>query len=161
MSRSLRHARIHRRRGRRGSAGFSLIEVMIAVLVLGVGLLGFALMQTMNVRFAQSANQRTQVTNLSYELFDQMRVNRVRALDYEGAYTASTTGAACIPAIGVDLGASDYRAAWECRLAKALGVGATAMVTRSGNEIEVSISWGDERWVDGAPSQVFTTRTEL
>lgn len=159
MIRPLRATRMSGRR--HAAAGFSLIEVMIAVLVLGVGLLGFALMQTMNVRFAQSANQRTQVTNLSYELFDQMRVNRVRALDYEGSYTASTADDACIPATGEDLTALVYRNAWECRLAKALGGGATATVTQSGNEVEVSISWGDERWVDGAPSQVFTTSTEL
>lgn len=48
---------------------------MIAVLVLGVGLLGLALLQTMNVRFVQSANFRTQATNLGYEVLDQVRAN--------------------------------------------------------------------------------------
>lgn len=49
-----------------------MIEVLIAIVVMSIGLLGFALLQTMNVRFVQSANFRTQATNLSYELLDQI-----------------------------------------------------------------------------------------
>lgn len=149
------------RHRRRSAAGFSLLEVMIAVFVLGVGLLGFALMQTMNVRFAQSANHRTQATNLTYELLDQMRVNRVLASAYEGDYAAMTSGNECIPQTGSGLDATSYRNAWECRLGKALGGGATATVTRDGDEVEVSIFWGDERWVSGADNQVFTASTQL
>jgi type IV pilus assembly protein PilV len=47
--------------------------VLIAIIVLAFGLLGFALLQTMNVRFVQSANYRTQATNLAYDLIEQMR----------------------------------------------------------------------------------------
>lgn len=50
----------------RQSGGFTLLEVLIAIIVLAFGLLGFALLQTMNVRFVQSANYRTQATNLAY-----------------------------------------------------------------------------------------------
>src|SRR5690554_5777522 len=116
----------------RRSKGFSLIEVMIAVFVLGVGLLGFALMQTMNVRFTQSANFRTQATNLSYELLDQMRVNRILASSYVGSYAASTADGSCVPAIGDGVEADEYRASWECRLAKTLGADATAEVEQNG-----------------------------
>ena len=89
--------RYSRRPGRGKAAGFSLIEVMVAVLVLGVGLLGFALLQTMSVRFTQSANQRTQATNLAYDMLDQMRVNRLAAGQYVGNYAAATSGAGCVP----------------------------------------------------------------
>lgn len=61
--------------GRRAAGGFSMIEVLITIIVLAFGLLGFALLQTMNVRFVQSANYRTQATNLAYDLIDQMRAN--------------------------------------------------------------------------------------
>ena len=54
---------------RRHSVGFTLIEVMIAILVLGVGLLGFALLQTMSVRFTKSAQQRTVATTLAAAAF--------------------------------------------------------------------------------------------
>ncbi|WP_362062601.1 type IV pilus modification protein PilV, partial [Streptomyces sp. NPDC048255] len=59
--------------GARGQRGFSMIEVLIAVLVIGLGLLGLAMLQTLNVRYAQSANYRTRATNLAYDLLDQIR----------------------------------------------------------------------------------------
>ncbi len=128
----------------RKAFGFTLIEVMIAVLVLGIGLLGFALLQTMNVRFAQSANQRTQATNLSYEMLDQMRTNRIAAANYSGNYTATATG--CAPTAGVNPAA--YRIVWQCRLQSELGAGSTATVTYAGGVATVNITWGDERWND-------------
>jgi type IV pilus assembly protein PilV len=126
------------------TAGFSLIEVMIAILVLGIGLLGFALMQTMTVRFTQSANQRTQATNLATDMLDQMRVNRIIAAAYAGEYTAATTGCAQDGTISV----SKYKQVWSCRLGMALGAGASAEVSYNSGVAEVAITWGDERWND-------------
>src|SRR5690606_1313288 len=76
---------------RRKAAGFSLIEVLIAILILAVGLLGFALMQTTTLRYTQSSDYRTRATNLAYELLDQMRVNRLSAADYVAAGFAAKT----------------------------------------------------------------------
>ena len=81
-----RHQRVI---GARHMSGFSLVEVMVAVLVLGLGLLGFALLQTMSVRFTQSANHRTQATNLAYDMLDQIRVNRLAVGQYVGGYNAT------------------------------------------------------------------------
>src|SRR5690606_37357910 len=53
--------------------GFSLIEVMVAVLVLSLGLLGLAALQGLSMRNNQSANYRTQATNLAYEFIDTAR----------------------------------------------------------------------------------------
>ncbi|KAF1686159.1 type IV pilus modification protein PilV [Pseudoxanthomonas broegbernensis] len=141
------------------AAGFSLIEVLVAMLVLGIGLLGFALLQTMNVRFTQSANFRTQATNLTYEMFDQMRISRVSSAAYLGDYTAATAN--CTPATGANLGATQFRNAWSCRLGKALGQGATAAVARNGQDVTVSISWGDDRWDADATARTFSATTQL
>lgn len=142
--------------------GFTLIEVLIAIVIFGVGLLGFALLQTMNVRFVQSANYRTQATNLTYELIDQMRANRVTASTYIGDYTANTEAANCVPATGEDRRAVHFKTAWECRLGRALGEGAAATVTEvPGDLVEVRITWGDERWVVDADAVTFTARTRL
>ena len=148
-------------RSPRAAGGFTLIEVMIAVLVLGMGLLGFALLQTMTVRFTQSANYRTQATNLAYEMLDQMRVSRIQASAYVGDYEASTTNSDCEPATGTNLTADGFRSAWECRLGKALGADASASVARAGDRFSVTVSWGDERWVEDADPRSFTTATEL
>ncbi|MBK9494932.1 MAG: hypothetical protein BWZ07_01387 [Alphaproteobacteria bacterium ADurb.BinA280] len=57
------------------SRGVSLIEVMVAVLVLSIGLLGMASLMGVSLRNTQSANYRTQAANLAYEFVDTARAN--------------------------------------------------------------------------------------
>jgi len=52
-----------------------LIEVLVAALVLGVGLLGLAALQIQGLRSNFSANLRSQGTLLAYDIADRMRVN--------------------------------------------------------------------------------------
>lgn len=63
------------RRARR-IAGFTLLEVLIALLVLSLGLLGLAGLQAYAMRNNQSANFRTQATNLAYQMTDMIRAYR-------------------------------------------------------------------------------------
>lgn len=58
------------------SKGFTLLEVMIAVLVLSIGLLGLAALQAYAMRNNQSAAYRTQATNLAVQMLDQIRSHR-------------------------------------------------------------------------------------
>lgn len=146
-------------RSGRTQSGFSLLEVLIALLVLAFGLLGFALLQTMSVRFTQSADHRTQATNLVYELLDQIRSNRSQAADYVGSFDGSV--GACQPATGTGVTPAQYLGNWECRMYKALGEGASAVISRTGDQIEVTVSWGDERWVEGSSSTSFSASTQL
>ena len=57
--------------------GFTLIEVLIALLVLSIGLLGLAALQTNGLRSNQMASMRTTATQLAYDISDRMRANRV------------------------------------------------------------------------------------
>lgn len=61
--------------GPAGSAGFSLLEVLIAVLVLGIGLLGLAGLQATSLRNNLSAYHRSVATQLAYDISDRMRAN--------------------------------------------------------------------------------------
>lgn len=60
----------------RRQSGFTLIEVLIALLVLAIGLLGLAGLQTTGLHSNHSANLRTQATLLAYDLADRTRANR-------------------------------------------------------------------------------------
>lgn len=55
--------------------GFTLIEVLIAMLVLAVGLLGLAALQVTGLRNNLSAYHRSQATILAYDMADRMRAN--------------------------------------------------------------------------------------
>lgn len=55
--------------------GFTLLELLIALLVLSIGLLGLAALQTTGLRSNQMASMRTIATQLTYEMTDRMRAN--------------------------------------------------------------------------------------
>lgn len=129
--------------------GFTLIEVMIAILVLGVGLLGFALLQTMSVRFTKSAQQRTVATTLAYEVIDMMRIQRAagnlsayNAITYD-AFEGVDTGD-CPREEEASTGANIVR--WKCQVRTALPDGAAQITLDAAGNVQVSIRWGDEHW---------------
>jgi len=55
--------------------GFTLLEVLIALLVLSIGLLGLAALQTTGLRSNEMASMRTTSTMLAYDITDRMRAN--------------------------------------------------------------------------------------
>lgn len=55
--------------------GFSLVEVLVALLVLSLGLLGLAALQTTGLKFNQQSYQRTQATLQAYDILDRIRAN--------------------------------------------------------------------------------------
>ena len=153
-----------RTRASRTQGGFTLLEVMITILVMAFGLLGFALLQTTSVRFTQSANQRTQATNLAYELLDQMRANRLAAAKYPSDATfaaGAVTAGPCTPGTGTQSPAA-YAALWKCQVVRSLGDQASALVTFANGEATVSITWEDQRWEpNGDTDTTFVARSRL
>lgn len=126
--------------------GFSLIEVLVALLVLSIGLLGLAMLQVQGMRANTDAYLRTQATMLAYDLIDRMRINNVAA--QTGAYTASAapTGVTNCEAISGGCQVPADRAKWDLsQWYKALGdtlPGYQASVSApSGNKIGITISW--------------------
>ncbi len=66
-------------------SGFTLLEVLIALLVLAIGLLGLAALQTTGLRSNTMATTRTHATQLIYDIADRMRAN------VAGSYTTDTS----------------------------------------------------------------------
>ncbi|MBA2556659.1 MAG: type IV pilus modification protein PilV [Chloroflexi bacterium] len=145
----------------KGESGFSMIEVLIALVVLALGLLGFALLQTMNLRYTQSANQRTQATNLAYDLIDQMRANNLAAAQYQAASFApnSETGANCTRPVGTT-SITQNVTRWRCQVAESLGTQSSANVTYAARQVTVQISWG-ERLAGADANTTFTVSSQL
>ncbi len=66
--------------------GFTLIEILVAVVILSIGLLGVASLQVQGLRNNQSAYLRSQATLLAYDMADRMRTNSAEAI--AGSYDA-------------------------------------------------------------------------
>lgn len=92
MRRLRRHARTPR------TAGFTLIEVLIAIVILSVGLLGIAKLMLFSSRSNDSAYLRSQATELAYEILDNMRANRQEAIN-AGTYVTAKGTLATAPAV--------------------------------------------------------------
>ncbi|HET8900065.1 MAG TPA: type IV pilus modification protein PilV [Rhodanobacteraceae bacterium] len=77
--------------------GLSLIEVLVAVLIFSIGLIGLAGLLVMSTQANHGAFVRTQATVLSQNLADRMRSNVVGLWqgNYDGTYTAVTGAPAC------------------------------------------------------------------
>lgn len=76
--------------------GFTLLEVLIALLVFSLGLLGMAGLLTVAVQTNHSAYLRTQATFLAQGMADRMRANVLGLWNgkYDGTYSSSTAGTA-------------------------------------------------------------------
>ncbi len=63
------------------SRGFTMIEVLIAVLILAIGLLGVAGVQLLSMQQTSNANVRSQVTLYAQDIAERIRANGGAALD--------------------------------------------------------------------------------
>ncbi len=98
-----------------------MIEVLIALVVLSIGLLGLAGLQSAGLRFNQSASMRTQATQLAYDMSDRMRANMVAVaagnyLGAAGATASCHTTSGCTPAAM----AADDLAVWNAAITRYL-----------------------------------------
>lgn len=142
--------------------GFTLMEVLVALAVLSIGLLGMAGMQLFSLKSSHDAYMRTQATLFAYDLIDKMRANRDEALS--GSYDSALNA---IPApvpncrtanCNATQLASYELAEWKCGLGIYAGnvscaapLNATPIlpngdgrVDRNGNVFTITITW-DER----------------
>lgn len=142
----------------RRQRGFSLLEVLIAVVVLSFGLLGMAALQINALKNSQSSFQRTQAVMLSYFMLDAMRANRADAIG--GNYNLAKTCA--IPVQAGNLVSHD-RHFWITALKENIGDLATTCgeIACAGATCTVRIYWNDNRGTAGAAEQMFETSTRL
>lgn len=132
--------------------GFTLLEALVAMLVLSIGLLGLAGLMASSMRNNQSAYHRTQATWLAYDALDRLRANRVsaRAGGYSGGAALGAPAACSATAPTGTVIAQDI-AGWKNMIACALpeGDGAIA-VDAATSQVTVTVQWNDSRGTVGA-----------
>lgn len=147
----------------RKEAGATLIEVLIAMVVLAIGLLGLAGLQATSIQSNHSAYYRSQATLLANDLADRMRANRTEALT--NAYlidfpTPSTRNSVSGTSAQKDI------AEWLNQLAQTLPDG-TGKVEKDSTLVTISVRWNDTRGQikasgdNNTHTQIFAYRTEI
>lgn len=137
--------------------GFTLLEILIAVVVLSIGLLGIASLQAFGQRSNHSAYLRSQATALAYDMIDRMRANVTGVLNGDYDSIDTTANSYSNPGCDTSTCSSSQMAQydmydWQQELASQLPTG-NGKVTGSGHGsvFTVTIMWDDER---NAPSSL-------
>jgi type IV pilus assembly protein PilV len=118
--------------------GITLIEILVAVLVLSVGLLGLAGLQTSALRNNHSSFERSLAVMESYSIIDAMRADREGAEngDFNIGLEDEPTGASF---------AANELTKWRNRLIAQLGPDATGSVNCNGLLCSIVVQWNDAR----------------
>lgn len=125
--------------------GFSLLEVLIAVLVLSIGLLGLAGLYAVGLRSVDSANLRTQATVLTQDILERMRANRDAAI--AGEYNISDLDAITA---GASVAQTDLLE-WKWRLGLVFQSPDGSIDCDDGGICRVTVSFDDTRGLLGVP----------
>ena len=154
MSKTPPQRRLSVRHGRK-ALGFTLLEVLVALLVLAFGFLAVAGIQLRALKTNFSSAQKSQATMLSYLILDAMRANRDQAL--AGAYNIPTT---CTVPTGSTLVLAD-QSYWLQKAKAALGASTCAAITcdTAGN-CTVTLQWDDSR-AGGSSTENFVLTSRL
>lgn len=123
----------------RSARGLTLIEILVAVLVVSVGLLGLAGLQAGALQQNHAAYTRTQVSNLAADIVDRMRANRESA--EAGDYNLALDDAA---PTGSTVAANDLLA-WRNLIGDVLPRGTGSVAVGADDDVTVRICWLDVR----------------
>ena len=100
-----------------------MVEVMVALVVLAIGLLGIAALYLNSLQAGRTAIYRTQAINLAADLADRIRMNRTARAAYGSAFAdAEAVVASCATTGGctdADLAATDL-ANWKLEIGQQL-----------------------------------------
>jgi len=127
---------------RRHVRGIGLIEVMVSVMVLSVGLLGIAAMQSMALRGGQGSLESTQAVMATNSILEAIRANPTQVASYTMAKT-------CAVPTGGGTAAANDQIAWITALKSTIGSGATDATTcgqiACAATCVVTVFWDDSR----------------
>lgn len=144
------------------AGGFALIEVVIAMFVLAIGILGAGALQTVGMQTTQAAFYRSQAMLLAGDVLNRMRANRAVASSYVGnTETADATACirndeGCSPAA---LALDDMRE-WSDRVKKSGIPNAAGTITSPAtNRYIIEISWDENDWQSGKYERTASTKT--
>ncbi|MGH8314784.1 MAG: type IV pilus modification protein PilV [Steroidobacterales bacterium] len=121
---------------RRRPRGFSIVEAMVALVVMSVGMLGIAGLYVSSLKAGRTAILRTKAVNMASDLADRIRANRTA----QNAYDTAVVAPCSVPGGGATLAqtAARNRAAldtctWRTTVQTELPQGTVACAFTLGN----------------------------
>ncbi|WP_213940670.1 type IV pilus modification protein PilV [Pseudomonas sp. dw_612] len=138
---------------RRAQEGMTLIEVLVALLILTVGLLGAAAIQLNALKYTDSARMTSQANFIAYDMMDRIRAN-------SGADYTVTPPTSANPSVARDQDLYDF----TTNIVNFGGATATGSVALNQRVYTITITWDDSRAANVANSRrtfVLTSRVAV
>ncbi|MFQ5660926.1 MAG: type IV pilus modification protein PilV [Gammaproteobacteria bacterium] len=120
-------------------SGFTLLEVLIALLILSIGLLGIAALQATSLKTNHGAYLRSQAVILGYDMMDRMRANRVVAMAEGYDINMASNGLT-----GAGLQVADVNG-WLASVAALLPAGDGSIDCTTAGVCTVTVQWDTSR----------------
>ncbi|MDQ9020626.1 type IV pilus modification protein PilV [Acinetobacter sichuanensis] len=145
--------------------GVGLVEVLVALLILAIGVMGFIALQYRAIEATTESGARIQAVNLARDLAERMRVNRgaeeVYAFQLNTANTQRVFPINCFNTNCSSTNLADFDVAQIATKARTIGMTANYLPCQ-GNEDNrrcIYVAWGDTAATDGTDRGNCTTGT--
>lgn len=135
--------------------GFSIVEVLVAAVILSIGMLGLAGLQMRTLRNNQSALQRGIAVVETHAIADALRGDRLNA--NSGMFNIALGAADPAPGTFANTVLFD----WRQNLRTELGSAATGAVSCNGFQCTITVRWDDSRGTQGVTLQTLVTLVQI
>jgi type IV pilus assembly protein PilV len=147
---------------RHRSAGFTLVEILVTLLIVSIGLLGIAALHSFSLRNNYDALLRSHASALASDIADRMRANVTAIRDGDEMVANSEyqvdIGEDPEPAEDASQAAIDVDE-WKQALAEQLPTGdGSIAINEATGIVTITVQWGER---DQDDPMVFTTETEI
>ena len=136
--------------------GFGLVEVLVALLIVSIGLLGIASLQILALRNVGSSMERSQAVIQTYSYMDVLRANRDQAVINGLDVPVMTCDAENLASTEVE------QRQWLTQLKTTMGEETCGQVVcLGGGKCTITVQWNDSRAEGGSDEQQLVTETIL
>ena len=138
--------------------GVGLIEILVALVILAVGILGFVALQYRAVEATSEAINRVQAINVARDLAERIRANRNAAAIYknqiETASNQETFATNCITNVCSASALADFDVSQVVNKASSLGMTINMLPCSGNNDGRncIYVAWGDTSATNNAAS---------
>ena len=144
-------------------AGLSLIESLIALVIISIGLLGIAALQLTSMQQSAGAHWHSQAVWYSYEMTDRISANKVNpanfilydGIDTDNNYNMDCMTNACNPGQMVQADAADWSA-----MVSTLPNGRGVISSPNANTLQISVMWDDTSGISNCTNGEPATSTQ-
>lgn len=144
--------------------GVGLIEILVSLIILSIGVIGFSVLQIRAVMASQEANYNVQASNLAKNLSERIRMNRKGFSDYgvTGTVEKCETGTGTKECTAQEFAKYDFDQVKKAAQAQGMDLSILKCPAGTGylSRKCIYVAWGDTTATQGAASPHCTSATD-